>query len=170
LGIGLGDQLGFIVGGTRSEAGVSSIRRVNWDHFTPSFYMVLTPGALEGMPTTLLTSFHLPLEQLHCLRALTRAFRAITLLKVEAIHEQLRDILQQVTLAVEYVLVFVLLAGFTVLFASVQSTLDTRLYEGALLRTLGARRDLLRKANRLEFSLLGALAGALAIVAADRKS
>src|SRR5690606_13539466 len=167
LGIGLGDQLGFIVGGTRIEAGVSSIRRVNWDNFTPNFYMVLSPGALEGMPTTLLTSFHLPVEQREGLRELTRAFPAITLLEVEAILEQLRDILQQVTLAVEYVLVFVLLAGFTVLFASLQSTLDTRLYEGALLRTLGARRDLLRKANRLEFSLLGALAGALAIVAAE---
>src|SRR5690606_7259807 len=100
LGIGLGDQLGFIVGGTRIEAGVSSIRRVNWDNFTPNFYMVLSPGALEGMPTTLLTSFHLPVEQREGLRELTRAFPAITLLEVEAILEQLRDILQQVTLAV----------------------------------------------------------------------
>src|SRR5690606_2390759 len=73
----------------------------------------------------------------------------------------------QGTLAVESVLVFVLLAGFAVLFASLQATLAPRLYEGALLRTLGARRDLLRKANRLEFSLLGALAGLLAVVAAE---
>src|SRR5690606_5224827 len=78
-----------------------------------------------------------------------------------------RDILRQVTIAVEYVLVFVLLAGFTVLFASLQSTLDTRLYEGALLRTLGARRQLLRQANRLEFTLLGTLAGLLAVLAAE---
>src|SRR5690606_34680779 len=106
LGIGLGDQLGLIVDGTRFESVVSSIRRVNWDNFTPNFYMVLYPGALEGMPTTLLTSFHLPVEQREGLRELTRAFPAITLLEVEAILEQLRDILQQVTLAVEYVLVF----------------------------------------------------------------
>jgi len=64
-------------------------------------------------------------------------------------------------------MVFVLLAGFTVLFAALQSTLDNRLYEGALLRTLGARKALLRQANRLEFALLGALAGIMAIVAAE---
>lgn len=167
LGVTLGDQLGFIIGGATIEAEVSSIRSVNWDNFTPNFYMVFSPGALDNAPTTLLTSFNLPADQRDQLRELTRAFPAMTLLEVEVILEQLRDILDQVTLAVEYVLIFVLLAGFTVLFASLQSTLDTRLYEGALLRTLGARRELLRKANRLEFSLLGALAGLLAIVAAE---
>ena len=167
LGVTLGDQLGFIIGGATIEAEVSSIRSVNWDNFTPNFYMVFSPGALDNAPTTLLTSFNLPADQRDQLRELTRAFPAMTLLEVEAILEQLRDILDQVTLAVEYVLIFVLLAGFTVLFASLQSTLDTRLYEGALLRTLGARRELLRKANRLEFTLLGALAGLLAIVAAE---
>lgn len=167
LGIGVGDQLGFVIAGTTLEAEVSSIRSVNWDNFTPNFYMVFSPGALDGMPTTLLTSFHLPADQREGLRQLTRAFPAMTLLEVEAILAQLRDILRQVTIAVEYVLVFVLLAGFTVLFASLQSTLDTRLYEGALLRTLGARRQLLRQANRLEFTLLGTLAGLLAVLAAE---
>ncbi|WP_193075361.1 ABC transporter permease [Pseudomonas sp. FME51] len=167
LGVSLGDQLSFVISGATLEAEVSSIREVNWDNFTPNFYMVFSPGALDGKPSTLLTSFNLPADQRDGLRELTRAFPAMTLLEVEAILEQLRDILDQVTLAVEYVLVFVLLAGFTVLFASLQSTLDSRLYEGALLRTLGARRDLLRKANRLEFSLLGALAGLLAVVAAE---
>ena len=167
LGVSLGDRLSFMIGGATVEAQVSSIRSVNWDNFTPNFYMVFSPGALDNAPSTLLTSFNLPTGQRDQVRELVRAFPAMTLLEVEAILEQLRDILDQVTLAVEYVLIFVLLAGFTVLFASLQSTLDTRLYEGALLRTLGARRALLRKANRLEFSLLGALAGLLAIVAAE---
>lgn len=167
LGVSLGDQLSFLISGATVEAEVSSVREVNWDNFTPNFYMVFSPGALDGLPSTLLTSFHLPPEQREGLRELTRTFPAMTLLEVEAILQQLREILDQVTLAVEYVLVFVLLAGFTVLFASLQSTLDTRLYEGALLRTLGARRQLLRQANRLEFALLGALAGLLAIVAAE---
>lgn len=167
LGVALGDRLSFVISGATLEAEVSSIRSVNWDNFTPNFYMVFSPGALNGQPSTLLTSFHLPADQRDGLRQLTSSFPAMTLLEVEAILQQLRDILEQVTLAVEYVLIFVLLAGFTVLFASLQSTLDTRLYEGALLRTLGARRQLLRQANRLEFSLLGALAGLLAIVAAE---
>lgn len=167
LGVALNDQLSFVIGAEMVDARVSSIRSVNWDNFTPNFYMIFAPGVLDGKPTTLLTSFHLAAGQRDNLRKLTQAFPAMTLLEVDSLLEQLRDILSQVTLAVEYVLVFVLLAGFTVLFASLQSTLDTRLYEGALLRTLGARRQLLRQANRLEFALLGMLAGLLAIVAAE---
>ena len=86
---------------------------------------------------------------------------------VEPVLEQIRGILKQVTLAVEYVLVFVLLAGLAVLFAALQATLDQRLYQGALLRTLGAERALLRRATRLEFLLLGLLAGVMAVVAAE---
>lgn len=167
LGLELDDLLTFVIGGQIVEARVSSFRTVNWDNFTPNFYMVFSPGTLDNMPTTILTSFSLPVEQRDALRELTREFPAMTLLEVEAILAQIRDILAQVTLAVEYVLAFVLLAGFTVLFAALQSTLDNRLYEGALLRTLGARRQLLRQANLMEFALLGALAGVMAIVAAE---
>ena len=91
----------------------------------------------------------------------------MTLLEVEPVLEQIRGILKQVTLAVEYVLVFVLLAGLAVLFAALQATLDQRLYQGALLRTLGAERTLLRRATWLEFLLLGLLAGVMAVVAAE---
>lgn len=167
LGLQLGDLLTFVIGGQIVEAQVSSFREVEWDNFTPNFYMVFSPGTLDDMPTTILTSFSLPTEQRDALRELTREFPAMTLLEVEAILTQIREILAQVTLAVEYVLAFVLLAGFTVLFAALQSTLDHRLYEGALLRTLGARKQLLRQANRMEFALLGALAGVMAIVAAE---
>ena len=167
MGVQLGDVLTFVIAGTQLEASVSSIREVEWDNFTPNFYMVFSPGTLNDVPTTILTSFNLSSEKREELRELAQAFPAMTLLEVEAILEQIRSILAQVTLAVEYVLVFVLLAGFAVLFASLQSTLDERLYEGALLRTLGARKKLLRRANRLEFALLGALAGLLAIAAAE---
>ncbi len=86
----------------------------------------------------------------------------MTILQVEALLEQLRSILAQVTLAVEYVLLFVLAAGMAVLFSGLQATLDERIRQGALLRALGAERQLLVKARRIEFGLLGAVSGLLA--------
>lgn len=167
LGIQLGDQLGFVIEGRSLDARVSSIREVQWDNFTPNFYMIFAPGDLDGMPATLLTSFYLPSEQRAALRGLSHQFPAMTLLEVGPLLAQIRDILQQVTLAVEYVLVFVLLAGLAVLFAALQATLDERLHQGALLRTLGAGRPLLRRASWMEFLLLGLLAGLMAVVAAE---
>jgi putative ABC transport system permease protein len=77
---------------------------------------------------------------------------------------QLQLILSQLTMAVNYVLYFALLAGFTVLFAAVSASLDQRIYEGALLRTLGANRAFLRNTHLLEFALLGGISGIFAVL------
>ena len=92
---------------------------------------------------------------------------AVTILPIDALLEQLRSILAQVTIAVEYVLLFVLAAGMAVLFSGLQSTLDERIRQGALLRALGAERQLLVKARRIEFGLLGATSGLLAALGAE---
>ncbi|MFO5713109.1 hypothetical protein, partial [Klebsiella pneumoniae] len=76
---------------------------------------VFQPGTLADLPVTYLTSFYLPASQERDLIELARAFPTVTLLPVDALLSQLRSILDQVTLAVEYVLVFVLAAGFVVL-------------------------------------------------------
>lgn len=72
--------------------------------------------------------------------AAIKKYPAVTVLEVDQILQQFRTILAQLTAAINLILYFALAAGFSVLFAAVYSTLDQRIYEGALLRTLGARR------------------------------
>jgi len=167
LHLKLGDRLRFNVGGIEREAQVSSLRQVDWDSFQPNFYMIFEPQTLQDLPATYLTSFYLPPGHDSELVALSRAFPSVTLLQVDALLAQLRSILAQVTLAIEYVLLFVLAAGVTVLLAGLQATLDERIRQGALLRALGAERKLLVSARRAEFGLLGAAAGLLAAVGCE---
>lgn len=167
LKLKLGDRLTFSIGGQQRQALVSSLRTVNWDSFQPNFYMIFQPGTLKDLPTTYLTSFFLAPGHDQQVVALSRAFPAVTILQVDALLEQLRSILAQVTLAVEYVLLFVLAAGLAVLFAGLQATLDERIRQGALLRALGAGRGLLTKARRIEFGLLGAASGLLAAIGCE---
>ncbi|MFQ6571819.1 ABC transporter permease [Pseudomonas sp. UM16] len=167
LKLKLGDQLTFSIGGQQRQAVVSSLRTVNWDSFQPNFYMIFQPGTLQDLPTTYLTSFFLAAGHDQQVVALSREFPAVTILQVDALLEQLRSILAQVTLAVEYVLLFVLAAGLAVLFAGLQATLDERIRQGALLRALGAGRGLLIKARRIEFGLLGAASGLLAAIGCE---
>ncbi|MGX1126044.1 ABC transporter permease [Pseudomonas sp. HLS-6 TE3448] len=167
LKLKLGDHLTFSIGGMEREALVSSLRTVNWDSFQPNFYMIFQPGTLQNLPTTYLTSFYLAPGHDAQLVALSRAFPAVTILQVDALLNQLRSILGQVTLAVEYVLLFVLAAGLAVLFAGLQATLDERIHQGALLRALGAGRRLLTKTRRIEFGLLGAASGLLAALGTE---
>lgn len=167
LQLKLGDRLRFNVGGIEREAQVTSLRQVDWDSFQPNFYMIFEPQTLQDLPATYLTSFYLPPGQDAELIKLSRAFPSVTLLQVDALLAQLRSILAQVTLAIEYVLLFVLAAGITVLFAGLQATLDERIRQGALLRALGAERKLLISARRAEFGLLGAAAGLLAALGCE---
>jgi putative ABC transport system permease protein len=167
LQIKLGDRLGFIVGGLTREAVVTSLRDVNWDTFQPNFFMIFQPGTLADLPTTYLTSFYLPAGQDKQIVELSRAFPAISILGVEALLAQVRSILDQVTLAVQFVLLFVLAAGIAVLFSGLQATLDERIRQGALLRALGAERALLIKSRRIEFGLLGAASGLLAALGCE---
>lgn len=167
LKVELGDELTFSFGSGDLIARVVSVRTVQWDSFRPNFFMIFPPGVLDPYPATYMTSFYLPPREKGELARMIREFPAVTVIDLDRIMEQVRRILTQVTLAVEYVLVFVLLAGFAVLYAALQASLDERLYEGALLRTLGASRRQLRAGHLAEYALLGALAGLLAAGGAE---
>lgn len=162
LRIKLGDELTFVIGDQQLKAIVTSLRSVRWDSMAPNFYVMLSPGSLNAFPSTYLTSFHLPPDKKPVLTRLVKDFPAVTILEVDAILKQFQTILREVTLAIEFVLLFALAAGFTVLFAAVRATLDERIREDALLRAMGASRALLRKSQWFEFAALGMLSGLLA--------
>ncbi|MBM4201385.1 MAG: FtsX-like permease family protein, partial [Gammaproteobacteria bacterium] len=167
LELRLGDRLSFNIAGSSQEAVVTSFRRVRWDTMMPNFFMIFSPGSLVTHPHTYLTSFFVPTENKAFLRQLTKAFPNVSLLEVDRLLQQFQTILQQVGGAVEYLLLFALLAGFTVLFAAVRASLDARLYLDAVCRALGARQVLLRRSLWIEFGALGFVAGLLAALCAD---
>jgi len=167
LKINLGDKLTFTIGSQQQQATVSHIRSVRWDTMKPNFYMVFSPETLANYATTYITSFYLAEEHKNMLNNLVKYFPSITVLEVDAILKQFKMILTQLTAAINYLLYFALFAGFTVLFAAVNSSLDNRIYEGALMRTLGANRALLRKAHFIEFSLLGLVSGLIAVLISE---
>ncbi len=167
MGIGIGDELRFSVGEQRFAAEVTSIRDVKWDSFRPNFYMVFPPEVIQHFPATYMTSFYLDKDEKPVLRKMVARYPAVTVLEMDLVIEQVGRIFRQVTLTVEYVLVFTLLAGFAVLFAALQASQDERLYEGALLRALGGSRFQLRSGHLAEFTALGGLAGLLAAMGAE---
>lgn len=167
LALGLGDQLSFNLAGQRITGEIVSIRKVNWDNFQPNFYVITPPGVLENLPQTLLTSFYLPDDKRALIADMVRQFPAVSLLDIGQILAQVRQILEQVTLAVEVMLGFTVLCGLILLLAAVRNSLDDRLREGALYRTLGASGGQIRQIQCIEFILLGVLAGGLALMGSE---
>ena len=167
LGLALGDSLTFDVGGLPFTATVTNTRRVAWDSLQPNFFIILSPGALDGQPATYMTSFHLPSERRAFLNELLSRHPTVSVVDVDQIITHLRRIIAHVAQAVELVLALVLCAGLLVLIASIQSSRDQRLKELALLRALGGTRRLITGALVAEFAALGAFAGVVAVVGAE---
>jgi putative ABC transport system permease protein len=167
LGAEIGDRIGFVIAGQEIEATVASTRKVNWDSFQPNFFMVMSPGALEGYPATFISGARIPDDNTGALIELVRTHPTVSVIDIDAILQQIKGILDKVSLAVQSVFVFTLAAGIAVLFAAVQSTIDERRFESAMLRALGVRRRTVLSGVLTEFAALGFAAGLLACVGAS---
>jgi putative ABC transport system permease protein len=162
LGLKLGDTVTYDVAGETVTARITSLREVRWDSFQPNFFMAFSPGVLDDVTGTLITSVHVRPEQRPVLVDLVRQFPEVTIIDIAALLSQVRDVMDKAALAVQYVFLFTLAAGLMVLLAAVQATRDERRYESAMLRTLGASRRIVLQGVAAEFTALGLLAGLLA--------
>ena len=162
LGIQIDDDLTFIISGYEFTQKVTSIRKVQWESFSPNFYMIFPESVLKDQPATWLNSFYLKPENKTQLNSLITEFPTMTLLDLDAVISQVRKMLAQSTIAVEAMLFALLVAGLLVMASVIESSIDERLQEGALIRSLGGTRKQLLTMQAGEFVLFGALAGLLA--------
>jgi putative ABC transport system permease protein len=165
--IKLGDRITYDVSGQPISATVSSIRDVRWDSFRPNFFMVFSPGVLDSVTGTYITSVHLDASQRRIMGEFYRIFPEVTALDIEVLLKQIRSVMDSASVAIQYVFAFSLLAGISVLLAAIQATRDERRYESAMLRTLGASRRVVLQGVAAEFIVLGLLAGLLGAFAAS---
>ncbi|WP_243041783.1 ABC transporter permease [Dyella sedimenti] len=155
----VGDVMSFNVGEGNIDARVGSIRQVDWTSFQVNFFLVFDPAHASTLPHTWIASFYLPRGHTQALAQLSRDYGNLSLIDVDAMLDRVREIVDQVSGAVRWVLGFSLLAGALVLAAALAASAQERRHEAALLRTLGARRSQLRAAAACEFALLGLVAG-----------
>jgi putative ABC transport system permease protein len=161
LGLHMGDKLAFDIAGQTVDVTVTSLRGVDWDTMRANFFAMLSPSVLADAPQSWITSFRLPAGQTELLPRLVQRFPNLTVFDVDAILRQLQDVLDQVAQAVQLLFGFTLAAGVLVLAAALTATRDERIREAAVLRALGATRQQLARAQRIELLAVGGLAGAL---------
>lgn len=167
LGWQVGDRVAFDVAGQRFEATITSLRTVQWESFRPNFFVVASPGALDGYAASYITAVKVPPTAQGFTAGLVERFPNLTVIDVDAILTQVRSIGDQVATVVQVVFWFSLAAGVLVLLAAVTASQDERLREGGVMRALGGSRRQLRFAQASEFAAIGLLSGVVAAVAAS---
>jgi putative ABC transport system permease protein len=167
LGVRLGSRVTFDVQGLAVEAEVTSIRRVDWQSLTTNFFVVLSPGALDGAPATWVATARVPAAAEPALRnAVVAAFPNVTAVPLREVLERVAVVLGQIGVAVRLVALFTLGTGLVVMAGALAATRSQRLYESVVLRTLGATRGIVARSFAVEYGMLGAAAGVGGVVLA----
>lgn len=168
LRVTLGDTITWEVSGLRIPSVVASLRRVDWERLEPNFYAVLEPGVLEGAPHTIAIVARVEDETARAAfqRDLVGRFPNVSALDFSRVQEAIDAVLSRVRQAVGFLGVFSALAGAIVLLGALATSRTQRLREGALLKTLGARRPQILTVLLAEYVALGTLATASGLVLA----
>lgn len=167
LGLKLGDVLTYEIGGTRIDLRVSSIRKVAWDKMHANFFAMTPPGVLNEFAQSYLCSFHLPVGREGDMHKLVQRFSNLTVIDVSNMMQQVREMIERMSHAVEYVFAFSLLAGVMVLYAALVATREERVQESTLMRVLGASRRQVMLAMLTEFFVIGLIAALVAVTFAN---
>jgi putative ABC transport system permease protein len=168
-GLDLGGTITFDVQGRKITARVTSIRKVDWRNSRTGFMVLFRPGALEDAPQMLIGAINGPaddLERSRFQRVLLDEYPNISVIDVTDIVASIKRIVNNITLAVSFLGGFVFLSGALILIGSIAMTKFQRVYEAAVLKTLGAKRKTLLLILLAEYGLLGLVAGIIGSAAA----
>jgi putative ABC transport system permease protein len=160
LGVDIGSRLTFDIQGVSVEAEVMSLRKVDWQSFTTNFFMVLSPGALDGAPAVYVATARVPVAAERPLQdAVVAAFPNVTAIPLRDVLARVAGVLGDIAVAVRLIALFAIATGVVVLVGSLASTRYQRLYESVVLRALGATRGVVARTFAVEYACLGAAAG-----------
>lgn len=162
LNVGVGDSITFDISGRKITAQVANIRKIDLRNTRTVFIFVFRPGVLEAAPqtfaATVLTRVP-PTERQRLQRQVVGLFPNIQIIDVADIVAAVQKLVNNFVLAISFVGSFVILSGILILIGSIALTKSQRIYENAILKTLGASRMTLAAILFGEYGLLGILAG-----------
>jgi putative ABC transport system permease protein len=168
--INVGDEMRFDVLGRIITARVTSVRRVDWQDFRAGGFMfVFRPGTFDGAPHTYISALKGPRDpdaRARMQGAVAARFPNVSVIDLREILQTIQTIVNNVTLAVTVVGILVLLSGGLILVGAVSMTKFRRVYEAAILKTLGASSRLIATMLVLEYGVLGAIAGTVGALGA----
>ncbi len=167
LKVNAGDSMTFDISGRKITVRVANIRKIDVRNARTAFVFVFRPGTLEKAPQTFAATIvkHVPTTMRQKLQhEVLDKFPNVQIFDVADIVAAVEKLINNFVLAISFVGSFVLLTGILILIGSVALTKSQRIYENAVLKTLGANRRTLTTILFAEYGLLGLLAGIIATV------
>ena len=139
---------------------MTSLRQVDWQTLTTNFFVVLSPGTLDGAPTSYVATARVPSQTEAAVQdAVVQALPNVTAIPVRDVLARMGRLLDQMAVAVRVMALFALAAGLVVMVGALAASRYQRLSESMILRTLGATRRTVAGVFAVEYACLGLAAG-----------
>jgi len=165
-----GDLIRFDVLGRAITARVTSVRRVDWADFRAGGFMfVFRPGTFDGAPHTFMSTARGPAAAAArgaLVAGLVARFPNVSVVDLRETMQAITTVVENVTLGISAVGGLVLFSGTLILVGAVSMTKFRRVYEAAIMKTLGASTRLVATTLLLEYGILGAIAGTVGAASA----
>ncbi len=166
LKLKLGDQMTFELAGEKMTAPITSLRKLDWSSMKVNFFVIMPPALLAEMPQSWITSYYQSAAIEGLDYQLAQSYPNVTIVDVATSLRQIQDVLDRLSSVLGLLFAFTIAAAILVLLAAIAATQDERFRSAALLKAVGASRDLLGKIALAELLVIGVLAGSLAGLAA----
>jgi putative ABC transport system permease protein len=164
LDLGLGDTLTVNVLGREIVARVASLRQVNWDTMGFNYVLVFSPNTLRNAPHTLTATIDAPGQGgARATRAILAAFPSASVIEVGDVINQVGALIRQMAGAILAAASVTILAGIAVLIGAIAAGREARAYDNVMLKVLGATRRQLLSAQAIEYGVLAAVLGTVAL-------
>lgn len=166
MGLSIGDALTINILGRDITGTIASFREVDFSTAGIGFILAMNPSALEGAPHSFISTVYADdAVEAQILRDIAGAYPNITAVRVRDAIDRVANVLQGLAAAISYGAAATLLTGFLVLIGAASAGTDARIFEAAVLKTLGASRQAILISFALRAAILGACAGVVALVA-----
>ncbi|MEM9901700.1 MAG: FtsX-like permease family protein, partial [Pseudomonadota bacterium] len=166
MGLALGDRMTVNILGRDIEAEVTSFREVDFSTAGIGFILTMNPGALRGAPHTFISTVYAAEDaEAQILRDVAAAYPNVTAIRVRDAISRVSDVLAGIAAAVTYGAAATLVTGLVVLIGAAAAGERARVFEAAVLKTVGALRGQVLAYLAIRSALLGLAAGAVAIFA-----
>ncbi|MES0042755.1 ABC transporter permease [Mesorhizobium sp. M0091] len=169
LGLKLGDTVTVNVLGRNVTARIANFREVQWETMGINFVMVFSPNTFAGAPhgwlATLTEKDATAAEDARLLNAVTRAFPAVTTVRVKDALDVVNRLVGQLGTAIRAAAGVAMIASVLVLAGALAAGNRARIHDAVVLKTLGATRRTLIAAFSLEYMLIGLATAVFALAA-----
>ena len=169
LGLKPGDTVTVNVLGRDVTARIANLRQVEWESMGINFVMVFSPNAFAGAPHSWLATLSMgsatPTDESRILNAVTRAFPAVTTVRVKDALDVVNRLVGQLGAAIRAAASVALIASVLVLSGALAAGNRARIHDAVVLKTLGATRRMLIAAFSLEYMLIGMATAVFALFA-----